>query len=185
MEVYKKPVVGYPAYEISIEGKVYRAASGAEMSLRQAGSGYLRFTVTTGGVPRQKTVSVHRMVAEAFIPNPENKPFVNHLDGNKRNNRLENLEWCTAKENTQHALATGLAPSQKGVKNPASKLTEQQVIAIKRLIALGAPSIVIAHAAGVDPCTIYEIKAGKNWADLELETPAAAPIIQEGTSQPE
>jgi hypothetical protein len=68
--------------------------------------------------------SVHRFVAEAFIPNPENKPCVNHIDGNKQNNKVENLEWCTYKENSEHAYRTGLVPKHKVTEAHKSILRE-------------------------------------------------------------
>lgn len=75
-------------------------------------------------------ISCHQEVAKAFIPNPENKPEVNHIDGNKINNHVSNLEWCTRLENMQHAYATGLAYS-KGEACGMAKLTEAQVLEIR------------------------------------------------------
>lgn len=76
-----------------------------------------------------KKIKTHRLVAKTFIPNPENKPFVNHINGIKTDNRAENLEWCTAGENIQHAYDTGLMP--KGEKAANAKLTDLQVLEIR------------------------------------------------------
>jgi len=77
-------------------------------------NGYLRITTSIDG--KQKAISSHRLISTCWIKNIENKPQVNHKDGNKLNNNVDNLEWCTAKENTNHALKTGLQIRYKGEK---------------------------------------------------------------------
>ena len=79
---------------------------------------------------RKTTYMIHRLVAQAFIPNPDNKPFVNHIDGNKLNNDVSNLEWCTTAENNAHARLTGLHVQPSGYKvNYKSKTTKQTALA--------------------------------------------------------
>lgn len=72
-----------------------------------APNGYLRVCLTKGINGNRKYVRVHRLLAEAFIPNPEHKPFINHKDGNRLNNSVDNLEWVTQKENIHHAIKMG------------------------------------------------------------------------------
>lgn len=78
-------------------------------------SGYEHTQLTKDGIMRQ--VAVHRIVAETFIPNPDNKKCVNHKDGNKLNNRASNLEWASYQENNNHALSTGLRTNPSGKEN--------------------------------------------------------------------
>lgn len=84
----------------------------------------------------KKSISVHRLVAMTFIPNPNNLPQVNHIDGNTRNNAVENLEWCTASENIRHAYRTGLADPQKisiGVCRHNAEVAEKKRIEEERM----------------------------------------------------
>lgn len=126
-----KDVVGYEQYfRVSNYGNVFSRRT--NRILKQHIRPDRRVTVSTRiGGKNGKTVcfKVHRLVAEAFIPNPENKPQVNHIDGNPSNNILTNLEWVTASENIQHAYANSLmsAGDRSGTKNTNSKLTEENV----------------------------------------------------------
>lgn len=122
MEVYK-PIEGYGnAYKIGDQGHVisvkrtFIRKNGRPMSIkeqfmkqRQDMKGYWRVCLSDNG--KTKFVAVHRLVATAFIPNPDNKPQINHIDGNKGNNCVWNLEWCTNGENQKHAYRTGLKHS--------------------------------------------------------------------------
>jgi hypothetical protein len=116
----------------------------------------------------QKMFSVHRLVAIAFIPNPENKPSVNHIDGDKANNSVNNLEWVTASENTKHAYANNLMAIPKGEKHYNSKLTPELVLRIKSLSKAGHSSPVIVSILGIDITErgIRKVLNGKSWKHL-------------------
>ena len=104
-----KPIIGAEGFlEVSNMGRVRSVYEGHQKILREYrnGSGYRRFETRVSG--EKFSGLVHRAVAKAFIPNPENKPEVNHKDGNKENNAVENLEWATRMENVRHAIENGL-----------------------------------------------------------------------------
>ena len=102
-----KVVAEFPEFLISSEGEVKRRG-GKHLSMYQMANGYwvVSFNIREHQHPQKRLI--HRVVAQAFIPNPDGKPTVNHLDGDKSNNRCVNLEWATHAENHQHAYATGL-----------------------------------------------------------------------------
>lgn len=112
----EKIIEGFPNYKITSDGKVLSQyipktskVDGVWREVRQvlcSGTGYLLVTLCHEGVRKNKRI--HRLLMEAFVPNPTGKKHVNHKDGNKQNNALSNLEWATPKENSQHAVTTGL-----------------------------------------------------------------------------
>ena len=111
-------------YLISDKGEIFSTRLGRNISQNKDNCGYLVVTLRLD-VCKRKTYKVHRLVAKTFIPNPERKPTVNHKDGNKLNNHVENLEWMTRSEQVQHAWDNGLIKNlearKKGIRNKQGK----------------------------------------------------------------
>lgn len=107
--------------------------------------------------------SVHRLVALAFIDNPDSKPQVNHIDGNKLNNNASNLEWVTSSENRVHGIKNNLIVPVNGVKHGNCILNEDQVRFIKNSTLSGS---VLGKQMGVSAATIWKIKSNRGWKHL-------------------
>lgn len=118
-------------YFVDINGNVYSKRSKLH-KLKQHINGYGYPTVSLFINKKDKQFCVHRLVAQTYILNPENKTDVNHIDGNKLNNNIKNLEWSTRSENTLHQHRTGLV-NNNGINSPLSKLTERDIINIRYL----------------------------------------------------
>lgn len=154
MELFKDevwlPVKGYEGlYEISNYGRVKslpkirgRALSEEKLLKTRITNGYVMVGLRKNG--KLFNASVHRLIAQAFIPNPECKPQINHIDGNKQNNSVNNLEWCTASENTIHAYAKGLKTREScaryGKRRPLSDV-EKAYISAKTKEAMYRPEV--------------------------------------------
>lgn len=141
-----------------------RTIVGKILSERPGTTGYHRIWPTGTG-----TQLVHRLVAMTWVPNPRNCPVINHIDGVKTNNHPSNLEWCTQKENMQHAHRIGLARGmdlRKGDLSIAAKLTEAKVAVIKRRLLNGERAIDLSKEYGVCKGTIGELKAGRSWGHV-------------------
>lgn len=137
-------------YSISDTGRV-RSKDGNILKPRDNGRGYLNINVNN------KTYYIHRLVADAFLTTITSKDQVNHIDGNKLNNNISNLEWVTAKENIQHATDTGLK-DQKGDKSVAARLTNEDAI---NIVNDKRKQRDIAVSYGVCFQKISDIKSGR------------------------
>lgn len=161
-----KPIKGYEGlYEVSSFGRVksHRQKKGDAIRKCAVNSkGYYQLILMCK-THMEKTITVHRLVAQAFIPNPDNKPYVNHKDGNKLNNAVSNLEWCTARENSVHAIQTGLANSNRGV---CAYNAEGELVAEFDSIAGAALLLQKGHATAISHCLSGKSKTafGYKWA---------------------
>jgi len=117
-------------YQVSNTGRVI-GKSGKELKPAINQQGYYQVAFHINGVQYNKRVN--RLVAECFIPNPENKPEVNHKDGDKRNNHVDNLEWCTKSENQLHAFRNGFKSMPRGNDSPCVKISDEDILKIREM----------------------------------------------------
>ena len=181
LEMSWRKISGF-AYEVSADGQIRRINSRLKTKtyLRQGttkSSGY-----KIAGLSKEAKVywfTVHRLVAKAFVANPENKPEVNHLNGDKSDNRSVNLEWVTPKENHRHASENGLKASgdrngsrthperrRRGETVPSAKLSSNNVVAIRRMNSDGFSVLSIATRFNVNKTTVQSILNRKTWKHI-------------------
>ena len=161
----------YQKFSVSKDGEIRNNNTKHVLKYSVNQRGYAIYVVSIFPIASKKIGIVgHIAVAETFLPNPENKSQVNHKDGNKLNNSVENLEWCTPKENMTHAFALGLfsMKGRSGEKCNLSKLSEKDVKEIRVLLEENQKTMVeIARLYGVSPGSIASIRDGRSWKYLK------------------
>jgi len=181
IEVWKQ-VVGYEGlYEVSTLGNLKTfnwKGTGQTRIMKPAKDhkGYLRTMLVKDKIA--KTIKMHRIIAQAFLVNPENKATVNHKNGIKDDNRVDNLEWATCKENTHHAIANGIFVFstkessvnkivKRGELNGNAILTAEKVIEIRaKYNPRKVSQLELANEYKVSRCTIKDIVNRKSWKHL-------------------
>lgn len=171
-----KPIKGYEdSYEVSTCGKVRSIDRIIDMGVK--GNRFQKGVILKPSTNRcgymyvcikGKSKKIHRLVAENFLDNPLNKREVNHIDGNKSNNNVCNLEWCTRSENVKHSFNIGLRKSNAGNNNPNKKLSVNNVLEIRELYRNKEKTQVeLSKMFGVGQNTISEIVRYESWKDVE------------------
>lgn len=158
------PIQGYPNYLISNYGRVYTKNYHRLMRLALRKKGYLKAQMTSNDV--QRAYFIHRLVALAFIPNPNNYPQVNHIDSNPANNHVSNLEWCTNKMNSDHCSQMGRRKPCEGEKNGSCLLTEKKVLKIREKFKRGFTRRMLGDEFGVSPATVKDIVLRRSWKHI-------------------
>ncbi len=167
MDKYYK-IKGYEDYYVTKSGKIFSTLTNKELKYdRSCKGGYCKVTLSDRRLGRPVHILVHRIVATQFIPNPYNLPEVNHKDGNKNNNSIYNLEWCTAEYNRRHAKNAGLYKVEED--SPRAKLTKEQVIQIYKDWETCKYKTTLAKKYNVSDALIGEIIRGVRWSSTYKE----------------
>jgi hypothetical protein len=151
-----------PGYFVTESGKVWSSKCQRFLRHKLSKIVYPRVSLCVNGVVTD--YYVHRLVAQAYVPNPLGLNEINHKNGIKTDPHYLNLEWCTTQHNSRHAVEHGFI--QKGEEASGAKLTEAQVLDIRRRIASREVQARIAERYGMSPTTITDIKNGKSWRHL-------------------
>jgi hypothetical protein len=155
------------SYKVSSSGRiksVYRKGF-KKLNYYNGGRARVQLKLDNG---KYRNFLVHRLVALAFVENKHGYPQVNHIDHNPSNNNIENLEWCTDKQNRAHEKKRNLKICSNGEKNGSAKLSNSDVIKIKEFIASGKSLLDISKMFGVSKSAISGIKTGRTWSHIDL-----------------
>ena len=144
-------------YEITIDGRVINIHTGKPVKPQINGTGYYRVAIG------KKLKFVHRLVAQKYLPNPDNLPQVNHKDGNKLNNHVDNLEWVSNRENSLHALRNGWMRIEEN--HQFAKLDRESVSFIKSHPEMTRKEL--SEMFNISPHTISDIRNGRTWKTVE------------------
>lgn len=160
--------VGFGDYEVHSDGYVISKRSKIPKVLKPGTNRYGYSVVTLVSDKEKKSFFVHRLVAIAFHGNEHLKKTVNHKNGIKTDNRSSNLEWCTAQENINHAISSGLWINQTGSLNHCAKIDEMKVLAIKTYIQMGYRNKEISRLFNLSRSSVSQIRNGKTWRNTLL-----------------
>ena len=168
-----RPVVGYESqYLVSDLGRVWvkrmatkdgRTMRARFVKLQVFKTGYVHAHLYNGN---QKSITVHRLVARAFLKNPKEFPCIHHKDGVKGNNAASNLEWCTYAQNAKYASEAGVLRRRPGILNYFAKLTDRDVLEIRKKCSEGWGQKEIAIAFGISSGTVGNIVTKRSWAHV-------------------
>lgn len=173
-EIYY-PLFEFYGYYVNTNGNVYSAKTDKILKQDTNKQGYQTVGVynTVGKSIRQR---VHRLIASVFILNPYNLPQINHKDGDKKNNHVSNLEWCTGKYNSKHSWNTGLRKPSRGEKSGNNKLKEHEVVTI---YMSDKSSKELSKMFNISERTIRDIRSGRTWVDTTKNLEKGNLISQE------
>lgn len=162
MEVWKDIPMYAGIYEVSTLGRVRSKVTGKVSIPIKTESGYLKVAIYLNG--RMKSERIHRLVATTFIPNPKNYPQVNHIDEDKTNNRVDNLEWCDSQYNINYGTRTQRAKKAISIAVVCDNITFSSITQCAKYLKI-YPYVLSDYLRNRDKCPIDLQKRGLNYAD--------------------